>query len=151
MSDPYFEKIRTMFTDKVPHCHAMGMRAVRVEHGVAEVEMPCRPSFLGNIERDWIHGGVLTTLLDTVSGMAACTVIDEIERVVTLDLRVDYLRPAAGDRPLSGRAECYRLTRSIAFIDAWVRQDGVEVAVGRSTFARLADAGRPAQPGAAAE
>jgi acyl-coenzyme A thioesterase PaaI-like protein len=52
---------------------------------------------------------------------------------------------------LSGRAECYRLTRSIAFIDAWVRQDGVEVAVGRSTFARLADDARPEQPGAAAE
>lgn len=151
MSNPYFERIRTMFTDKVPHCRAMGMRAVRVEHGIAEVEMPCRPAFVGNIERDWIHGGVLSTLLDTASGMAACTVIDEAERVVTLDLRVDYLRPAAGDRPLSARAECYRLTRTIAFIDAWVWQDGVGVAVGRSTFARLADDARPAQPGAAVE
>ena len=38
------------------------------------------------------------------------------EAHVTLDLRVDYLRPAVPERTVIGRGECYRLTRSIAFV-----------------------------------
>ena len=51
---------------------------------------------------------------------------------------VDYLRPALPEKTLHVRAECYRITRSIAFVKAWAWQDDEQqpVAVSQSTFMR---------------
>lgn len=143
MSEHYLERIHTLFTERVRHCRALGMQAVSVDAGRVELRMEYRPFMLGNIEQGLIHGGVLSSFIDTASGMAACTVVAEAERVVTLDLRIDNMRPALRDQTLFARAECYRLTPRIAFIRACAWQDGPErpVAVSQSTFMRLSGTG----------
>ena len=64
-----------------------------------------------------IHGGVLTAVLDNASGMAVPRAqLSEAQRAIaTLDLRIDYMRPAKPLEDLLVEAECYQLTRAIAF------------------------------------
>ncbi|WP_205700932.1 PaaI family thioesterase [Jeongeupia sp. USM3] len=58
--------------------------------------------------------------------------------IATLDLRIDYLRPAKPDAPIFCTAECYRLTEHIAFTRATAFQDDIAkpVAYAVATFAR---------------
>jgi acyl-coenzyme A thioesterase PaaI-like protein len=57
-------------------------------------------------------------------------------RVATLDLRIDYLRPATPHRDLFARAETYKLARDIAFLRAYAYQDDLQdlVASAAGTF-----------------
>lgn len=110
----------------------------RLDETGAYASLPYRPEWLGDTERGLIHTGIITTLVDTVCGLAAVAASGRFETVATLDLRMDFLRSALPDRPLHARAECYRLTRAIAFVRAQAWQDDVRepVAVTQATFMR---------------
>jgi len=62
-----------------------------------------------------LHGGVVTTLLDSTGGAAVLSAVASPVALATLDLRIDYLRPSAPGRALFARAECYKQTKHIAF------------------------------------
>ena len=134
----FYEAVAATLTQAVPHARECGMRVDRLDAHGAQVSMPYRVAWLGDTERGLIHTGIITTLVDMVSGLAAFSGIGQFEPIATLDLRMDYLRPALPDKTLHCRAECYRLTRSIAFVRAWAWQDKEEepVAVSQSAFMR---------------
>lgn len=143
----YHKRIAELFTANIPHCHAMGFNQGHVEEGKVVLKLEYQPFMLGNPEHGLVHGGVLTSLIDSAAGMAACSVVDESERVVTLDLRIDYLRPAVKEQTMVAEAECYRLTTHIAFIKAISYQSDPEkpVATGQATFMRLAGSPKAAR------
>jgi uncharacterized protein (TIGR00369 family) len=58
------------------------------------------------------------SLIDAVCGQAVLTKLPAIRRVATLDLRIDYLRPARAGATVRCEALCYRLTRQVAFTRA---------------------------------
>jgi uncharacterized protein (TIGR00369 family) len=122
----------------VPHCHALGMRITQLESTHAEMRMACRPEFLGDIERGVIHTGVVTSLIDSACGVAVLAHLGVMERIATLDLRVDYLRASRPDAELVCRAECFRSTPQIMFVRAHVWQDDPSqpVAVSQAAFMR---------------
>lgn len=60
-----------------------------------QIRMPFNPVFCLDEEGTILHGGVLTTLLDSAFGLANFLAIDNVQTMATLDLRVDYLRPAS--------------------------------------------------------
>ena len=102
------------------------------------VRMPFNPSFCADEEKTLLHGGVLTALLDSVFGLANFVAIEGISSMATLDLRVDYLRPAKSRSDIMVRAECFRQTRHIAFNSGsiWFDEpDQAEVARGSASFA----------------
>lgn len=102
------------------------------------VRMPFNPSFCADADRTLLHGGVLTALLDSVFGLANFVAIDGISSMATLDLRIDYLRPARSRADVMVRAECYRQTRHIAFNTGSIwfdESDQAEVARGSASFA----------------
>lgn len=134
----FYEAVAASFAQAIPHSRECGVHVDQLDQTGARASLPYRNEWLGDSERRLIHTGVITTLVDTVSGLAAFAGIGEFEPIATLDLRMDYLRPALPDKTLHCRAECYRLTRSIAFVRAWVWQDREQepVAVSQSAFMR---------------
>lgn len=137
-SEQFHALIQQHFTNAIPHAKDCGMRIVRVDAGGVTMELPYRPEWLGDTERGVWHTGIITTLIDTVSGIAGVAATGRFEVVATIDLRVDFLRPAQPDRPLTCRAECYRLTRSVSFVRSrtWQDDEGEPIAVSTGTFMR---------------
>jgi len=136
--DQFRVLLKEHFMSAIPHAQECGMSIVRLDDAGATAQMPYRPEWLGDTERGVIHTGVVTTLADTISGMAAVMAAGRFEVVATLDLRMDFLRPAQPDLPLVSFAECYRLTRSIAFVrgHTWQADEKEPVATHQATFMR---------------
>jgi uncharacterized protein (TIGR00369 family) len=136
--DGFYDAVRAQFANAVPHVAECGMQIPYLGADGAQVDLPYRREWLGDPERGLIHTGMVTTVIDTVSGLAVLAALGTFEPIATLDLRMDYLRPALAERTLHARAECYRLTRHIAFIRAraWQDDEQAPVAVSQSTFMR---------------
>jgi len=131
-NDHFYNALRRSYATSVPHVGELGIELIRVDGEAAEARLPCRPEFLGDIEHQLIHTGVVTTLIDSICGVALLAHIGKPMRIATLDLRVDYLRPSRPGKDLVCRAECYRLTGQIAFLRASVWQDDAAAPVASS-------------------
>ena len=104
-----------------PQAAALGFRFVSSEPGIGVMAVPWREDLVGDPESGVIAGGVITSLLDQVCGMAVSSLAftqGGVSGIATLDLRIDYMRPAQPRREIIARAHCYRLTRSIGFVRA---------------------------------
>lgn len=106
-----------------PHAQHLGMRVVEIGAGFGICRLPYREEIVGDPQRRVVFGGAITTLIDHASGIAVACSLEELVPVATIDLRVDYLRPAEPGLDLHARADCYRVTRSVAFVraSAWDR------------------------------
>ena len=102
----------------IPHARALGMEVEETGPGYSILKMPYRAELAGDATRGIIFGGVITTLLDQALGLAVSCGLEDLRPVATLDLRIDYLRPADPGLDLFGRAECYKVTRNVAFARA---------------------------------
>ncbi len=133
----------------VPHHRALGLRFVSADVGKAEIELPYSPELVGDPSTGVLHGGAITTLLDTVSGCAVFTALKPLRRVATLDLRIDYMRPAEAGKDIRASAECYRVTKQIAFVRA-IAHDGDParpVATSAGTFNIFESKSKPKEAG----
>ncbi len=86
--------------------------------GRAEMVAPWREDLVGDPDTQVIASGVVTTLLDHCCGAAVMSCITELASTATLDLRIDYMRPAAPKAGIVAAAHCYKLTRKVAFVRA---------------------------------
>lgn len=107
----------------LPHGREIGMRLHRSSGGQALLSVPYDERLVGDPETGVLHGGVITALLDTACGSAVMSMPQELRAVATLDLRIDYMRPATAGQSVIARAECYRMTRSIGFARAVAYHD----------------------------
>ena len=73
---------------------ASGLRIDRAERGEAWSSLPYQSVFVGDTESGVIHGGVVTAMLDESCGMAVQLALDGNRAIATLDLRIDYQKPA---------------------------------------------------------
>jgi uncharacterized protein (TIGR00369 family) len=87
-------------------------------HGADWVEMatPFDPRLIGDAERGVLASGPVLAMMDVAASAAVWQVAGRLVPHATLDLRVDYLRAATPGQTVIGRAECYRMTRQIAFV-----------------------------------
>ena len=102
---------------------AAGLRIDRAERGEAWSSLPYQSVFVGDIESGVIHGGVLTAMLDESCGMAVQLALDGSRSIATLDLRIDYQKPAKPGLAIKAHSVCYHVTRSIAFVLATAYQE----------------------------
>jgi uncharacterized protein (TIGR00369 family) len=96
------------FENSIPFNKFLGMLCLEVRDGRARVELPFRPELVGNPEIPALHGGAISSTLDTTGGLAVWSQASPNDRVSTIDLRVDYLRPGRAE-PLIVVAEVVRL------------------------------------------
>lgn len=117
------------FLEGIPFARAAGMAAGAMSQGRASVTMQASDHWTGYATAGHIHPGCLTVLADTACGVAVGAAMNPIEPYATLDLRMDYLRPAKAGSALRCDAHCHRLSRSVAFVRGEVFQEGADEAV----------------------
>lgn len=106
----------TALAGSVGHTAALGL--VYHDHGPdwAELALPWAETLVGNAETEVLASGPVVSLMDNACSIAIWLKLGHFRWQATLDLRVDYLRPARARATLIGRGECYALKRRVAFV-----------------------------------
>jgi uncharacterized protein (TIGR00369 family) len=82
----------------------------------AELVLPYAEALIGDPASGVLASGPILALMDMATSVAVWRKLGTFAPHATLDLRIDYLRPARPRETVIGRGECYRITRSIAFV-----------------------------------
>ena len=128
-------KLASQFIDALPHSRALGMKLVAIGEGTAEIAMPYDEKLIGDPETGVIHGGAVSALMDTCGGAAVMSHPEAAMLTATIDLRIDYMRPATPGQAITARAVCYHVTRSVAFVRATATDEDTARPVAAATGA----------------
>jgi uncharacterized protein (TIGR00369 family) len=109
--DEFVAGLTALFEERIAFNRVLGLRidSIRGEGVTAHLDM--RPELIGHYGHHRLHGGVISATLDAMAGLAVMAAIgarhmDETPaerlrrfgKLGTIDLRIDYLRPAVGER-----------------------------------------------------
>ncbi|HUJ04346.1 MAG TPA: PaaI family thioesterase, partial [Rhizomicrobium sp.] len=120
--------------NETPYLKAVGGEVLDLGP-VARTRLPYGPHLVGDPETGVVHGGVVTALLDHTSGIAVMAKLREVIQIATLDLRIDYMRPAEPDAAIVAECECVRVTHEIAFVRGVAHQGDVSKPIALATAA----------------
>ncbi len=118
--------LTTIFEDKIVFNRLLGLKITQLQPQRVVARIAMRPDLVGHFAYNRLHGGVISAGLDAMGGLAVMAAIgarhmDEppeqrlhrFAKLGTIDLRVDYLRPAIGEA-FELRAEVMRLGSRVA-------------------------------------
>ena len=122
----FIERLKLIFEEKIAFIRVIGLRIATIEPDGVSAHIDMRPELIGHYAHNRLHGGVVSAALDALGGLACMAAIgarhmDEppearltrFGKLGTIDLRIDYLRPATGPR-FTARAEVLRLGSRVA-------------------------------------
>lgn len=134
--DPGFEaRCRASF-GRQKAMDLVGGRLERLEPGLAEVVLPFREDLTQ--QKGFVHGGIVGMIADSACGYAAYSLMPATSSLVTVEYKINILRPAVGS--LLARGRVIRAGRSLTVTVADVYGDnGVHVAVMQQTLMMLPD------------
>lgn len=129
-------RIAKQFIEAIPFSRALGMKIDEISDGVAVISMPFNPALIGDPDTGVIHGGAVSALMDTCGGAAVLAANEGPQATATIDLRIDYMRPANPGERITAKATCYHLTRNVAFVraEAWDGDPARPVAAATGAF-----------------
>ena len=117
-SDASVMDLARFYLGDIPHIRELGMELVEVGCGDATMRLPYRSDLVGDPDTGVLHGGAVTVLIDSVCGLSVLSAMRNPGPIATLDLRIDYLKPATPNEDLLAEAHAYKVTNNIAFIRA---------------------------------
>lgn len=121
---------------KIGHGRALGLDFRSSGDNWAELALPWREELVGVPETGVLASGAIVSLIDTASGTSVWVKLDKFVPILTVDLRLDYLRPAAKGETIVARCECIKVTRRIAFVRGVAHggEDERPIALSAATF-----------------
>ncbi|MBI1392625.1 MAG: hotdog fold thioesterase [Alphaproteobacteria bacterium] len=131
-------------TAAIPFIREIGFQILDADDTTLFGVLPYREHLVGDPETGVVAGGVITTMLDSMCGLSCALRLKSVLQVATLDLRIDYMRPAKPHVDILAEAECYHTTRSVCFTRAIAYQGERTriVASAAGAFAITGDAAR---------
>ena len=122
----FIARLALMFEERIAFNRVLGLRIESLEAETVGMRLEMRPELIGHFTHQRLHGGVISAVLDAAAGLAVMAAIgarhlhetiDErlarFAKLGTIDLRVDYLRPATGTH-FGASAEVMRLGSRVA-------------------------------------
>ncbi|WP_326544006.1 PaaI family thioesterase [Pseudorhodoferax sp.] len=98
---PTVESVQALIT-RGPFHQWLGLQVQRVADGEIDIKATWRPEWVVNPDGGYTHGGILATLIDLTADWALVSTTGR--GVPTIDMRVDYHRPAMkGDLVCKGK------------------------------------------------
>jgi uncharacterized protein (TIGR00369 family) len=107
----FFELVRN-----VGHGRALALEYRQSAEDWIELALPWREELVGIPDQGVLASGAIVSLLDTCGGASVWMALGQFQPIVTIDLRLDYLRPALRGETVIARCQCYKLTRQVAFV-----------------------------------
>ncbi|MCF6232704.1 MAG: PaaI family thioesterase [Rhodobacteraceae bacterium] len=114
------------FIEAIPHAKALGLKLKDIGDGMAVIAMPYDEKLIGDPKTGVIHGGAVSTVMDTCCGAAVMSHKDAPGGTATIDLRIDYMRAATPGQTIVTTATCYHITRNVAFVRAVAVDDDAD-------------------------
>jgi uncharacterized protein (TIGR00369 family) len=139
---PFDQLAKAIEARRSDYGYISGLRLDRAAPAEAWSSLPYRPVFVGDTETGVLHGGVVTAMLDESCGMAVQLALDGTRAIATLDLRIDYQKPATPGLDIKAHSFCYRVTRSIAFVRSTAYQESEDDPVATATACFMIGANR---------
>jgi uncharacterized protein (TIGR00369 family) len=139
---PFDQLAKAIEARRSVYGYISGLRLDRAAPGESWSSLPYRPVFVGDTETGVLHGGVVTAMLDESCGMAVQLALDGTRSIATLDLRIDYQKPATPGLDIKAHSLCYRVTRSIAFVRSSAYQESEDDPVATATACFMVGANR---------
>lgn len=133
--DQHRQKLARQFIEAIPYARALGLNLEQIEDGAAVISMPYDSKMVGDPSTGVVHGGAVSALMDTCGGAAVMSHPTKAIATATIDLRIDYMRSATPGQRITTRAECYHVTRNVAFVRATAFDEDTENPVAAATGA----------------
>jgi len=133
------ERLIRVFNEGIPFNQFLGFTAGHIERGQASISMDFRDELVGDTDKQILHGGVISSLIDTAGGLTAFSVLDFPRELTvnTVDMRVDYLRPAKGMRFVASGKVIRKGTRICVTVVEVTNENDVLVAHGTASYSIL--------------
>ena len=121
-----WDAIRELFESTIPFHQILKPKIEGLESGTPKLRVDMQDIFVGNFVRGNLHGGVISSLLDIIGGIAVLVDlvdqhnlllteqrVEQFSKMGTIDMRVDYLRPGFGTQFVA-TASVLRIGKSVA-------------------------------------
>ena len=119
--DPDFEeRIRPSFVLQGA-LRTLGAELIALRPGEAEIHLRFHEGLTQ--QHGFVHGGVVTTIVDTACGYAAMTLAPEGTEVLTAEFKINFLNPARGDLFIA-RARVRKAGRTLTVCEGEVVTQG---------------------------
>ena len=146
-TEKLLQLLKEITEEKIPFNKLIGMKIETLDLDKIGIRFEMRPELVGNFTRGNLHGGVISSVLDVTGGMVAWTGImkkmegqsfDEISerfnKIGTIDMRVDYLRPGLGEYFIA-TGSTLRTGNKVSVSRMELHNDkGILIAVGTGTY-----------------